>query len=91
MRRHLYLFYKEALHNAVRHGEPGTVSITLSYDSDHFVLRVSDDGIGFDPETVKRGRGLHTMKKRAAAVEGEFAIDTAQGRGTTIRLEVEIT
>jgi len=91
MRRHLYLFYKEALHNVVRHGEPETVSITLSYKSDCLILRVSDDGIGFDLETVGRGRGLNTMQKRAAAIGGTFDIDTVEGRGTTVRLKVEIT
>jgi ligand-binding sensor domain-containing protein len=91
LRRHLYLFFKEALHNAVQHGKPETVTITLSYDSDHLTLRVSDDGIGFDRENAARGRGLHTMQKRAAAIGGEFDIETAPGQGTTVRLTVEIT
>jgi signal transduction histidine kinase len=57
-------------------------------------LIVGDDGCGFDsaqpavPATAARGLGIHTMRERAAVLNGTFAIDTAPGRGT--RLEVEI-
>jgi len=90
-RRHMYLFFKEALHNAVRHGQPQTLSIYVEYDAGRLALRIYDDGVGFNPEDVEQGRGLTTMSKRADAIGGTFSLDTAPGRGTLVRLDVEIT
>jgi ligand-binding sensor domain-containing protein/signal transduction histidine kinase len=90
-RRHIYLFFKEALHNAVRHGQPNTLSIHVGYAANLLSLRIYDDGIGFNPEGVERGRGLMTMRKRADVIGGAFSLDTAPGRGTFVRLDVEIT
>ena len=54
-------------------------------------LEVADDGIGFDPaDSELRGRrlGLTSMEERAARIGGRVGIDSVQGRGTTVRLEV---
>jgi signal transduction histidine kinase len=83
----LYRVAQEALANAVRHAEPGTVRIRLGVADETARLEVTDDGKGFDVAEAKArrpGMGLFTMQERVALVDGTLAIDSAPGRGTTI-------
>jgi signal transduction histidine kinase len=82
---------QEALHNALRHSGADTVQITLTGTDPGAVLRIADDGSGFDVESVRgRGRrlGLVSMRERAAAVGGTLRVESSPGRGTVIELEV---
>ncbi len=82
---------QEALHNALRHAEPGHVEVVLSQRGPHTVLRVADDGSGFDPSAVRtagRHLGLVSMRDRAAAVSGNLTVESAPGKGTVIEMEV---
>ncbi|MEM9996071.1 MAG: ATP-binding protein, partial [Bacteroidota bacterium] len=87
-RRHLYLLFREALHNAVRHGDPKYVEVVVRYVSGRFHLSIVDDGGGFELATAQRGRGLTTMQTRAEALRGTLDIDSTVGGGTTISLQL---
>ncbi|MQS08228.1 GAF domain-containing sensor histidine kinase [Streptomyces alkaliphilus] len=82
---------REALHNALRHAAPSRVDVSLDRRGAHTVLRVVDDGTGFDPGAVRRaGRrlGLVSMRDRAQAVGGSLTITSEPGRGTVVEMEV---
>ncbi|WP_245797405.1 GAF domain-containing sensor histidine kinase [Mangrovactinospora gilvigrisea] len=87
---------QEALHNALRHSGAARVRVTFTCRGGETcesgaVLRIIDDGCGFDVEEVRgKGRrlGLVSMRERAAAVGGTVQVDSAPGRGTVIELEV---
>ncbi|MFI6158061.1 GAF domain-containing sensor histidine kinase [Kitasatospora sp. NPDC051170] len=83
---------QEALHNALRHSDARRVTVTLAGTPGRgAVLRVRDDGRGFDPESVRRaGRhlGLASMRDRASAVGGTLTLESAPGRGTLVEMEV---
>ncbi|MEK2494283.1 GAF domain-containing sensor histidine kinase [Kitasatospora purpeofusca] len=83
---------QEALHNALRHSGAGRVTVTLAGTPERgAVLRISDNGRGFDPGAVRRaGRhlGLASMRDRAAAVGGRLTLDSAPGTGTIVEMEV---
>ncbi|WP_432100885.1 GAF domain-containing sensor histidine kinase [Streptomyces sp. WAC 04229] len=82
---------QEALHNALRHSEAARVDVTLQRKGTGAVLRVTDDGSGFDPRTVRRaGRhlGLVSMRDRANGTGGRLTVQSAPGKGTTIEMEV---
>ncbi|RKN03928.1 GAF domain-containing sensor histidine kinase [Streptomyces radicis] len=82
---------QEALHNALRHGDPHTVRVSLLHRGVGTVLRIADDGTGFDPEAVRtagRHLGLVSMRDRAASVGGRLTVVSAPGEGTTIEMEV---
>ena len=82
---------QEALHNALRHSEAARVDVTLHRKGTGAVLRVTDDGRGFDPRTVRRaGRhlGLVSMRDRANGTGGRLTVQSAPGKGTTIEMEV---
>ncbi|MFD3841772.1 GAF domain-containing sensor histidine kinase [Streptomyces sp. NPDC058642] len=82
---------QEALHNALRHSGAERVDVTLARRDGGVVLRVTDDGSGFDPQQTRRaGRhlGLVSMRDRAGGVGGALTVESAPGKGTTIEMEV---
>jgi signal transduction histidine kinase len=82
---------QEALHNALRHSGGEHVDVTLDRRGSGAVLRVTDDGSGFDPQAIRRaGRhlGLVSMRDRASGVAGSLSVESAPGKGTTIEMEV---
>ncbi|MEV5318973.1 GAF domain-containing sensor histidine kinase [Streptomyces sp. NPDC052687] len=82
---------QEALHNALRHSGADRVDVSLTRHGSGAVLRVTDDGSGFDPRGVRRaGRhlGLVSMRDRASGVGGRLTVESAPGKGTTIEMEV---
>ncbi|QKW05750.1 GAF domain-containing sensor histidine kinase [Streptomyces sp. NA04227] len=82
---------QEALHNALRHSGAERVTVTLRRHGNGALLRVEDDGKGFDTRAVRRaGRhlGLVSMRDRARGVGGRLKVDSAPGEGTTIDMEV---
>ncbi|MEU3529515.1 GAF domain-containing sensor histidine kinase [Streptomyces sp. NPDC038707] len=82
---------QEALHNALRHSGAAHVDVSVGRRGCGAVLRVTDDGSGFDPTAVRRaGRhlGLVSMRDRASGVGGSLTVESAPGKGTTIEMEV---
>jgi signal transduction histidine kinase len=82
---------QEALHNALRHSGADRVGVVLGRRGAGAVLRVKDDGKGFEPSAVRRaGRhlGLVSMRDRASGVGGRLTVTSAPGTGTTITMEV---
>ncbi|MBH5334194.1 GAF domain-containing sensor histidine kinase [Streptomyces pactum] len=82
---------QEALHNALRHSGARRVDVTLARRGTGVLLRVRDDGRGFDPSAVRRaGRhlGLVSMRDRAQGVGGRLTVTSEPGKGTVIEMEV---
>ncbi|GAB7107440.1 hypothetical protein JCM4814A_57540 [Streptomyces phaeofaciens JCM 4814] len=81
---------QEALHNALRHADAQHVDVTLHKRGTDTVLRITDDGCGFEPAAVRRaGRhlGLVSMRDRAGGIGGTLTVESAPGKGTTIEME----
>jgi len=88
-RRELYLFCKEVLHNAVRHGRPSRVRFALHpTHTGGLRVEIEDNGKGFDPNDVPEGHGLGNLRERAATMRADMKIDSHLGRGTTITLSI---
>ncbi|MGA5565338.1 GAF domain-containing sensor histidine kinase [Streptomyces platensis] len=82
---------QEALHNALRHSGAKTVEVSLTRDGQGALLRIADDGCGFDPRAVRRaGRhlGLVSMHDRAGGVGGKLTVKSEPGKGTAVEMEV---
>lgn len=84
-RRNVFLIYKEALHNIVKHAKARNVSVGVGVDT-HLRLTITDDGQGFDPETgeAKTGNGLRNMEVRAKRLNGTMHIRSSPGGGTVL-------
>jgi signal transduction histidine kinase len=82
---------QEAVTNALHHAAARTVRVWIGAGGGTLMLRVSDDGRGFDPSArALRARrlGLTSMHERAASLGGTLAITSAPGEGTTVELRV---
>ena len=79
---------REATTNAVRHGAATLILLHLSQSDGHLHLTITDDGTGFDPETVKRGFGLRSMRERVEGLGGEIQVRSEEGAGTVVDLAV---
>ncbi len=82
---HLYRIAQEAVTNAAQHGNAGQVHIRLSWDGDRGMLRIEDNGVGFDPVLHhSKGLGLRIMHYRAQMMAGSVRIESTRGRGTVV-------
>jgi signal transduction histidine kinase len=90
VRRQVYLIFKEAIHNIARHSGASQVQVELDRLEDSLVLRLSDNGKGFDPAAENGGHGLVNMRKRAAALGANVELQSAPGKGATLRMAVRL-
>jgi NarL family two-component system sensor histidine kinase LiaS len=80
----LFRLMQEALSNVARHSKAKHVEVRLSSDSQETVLRVIDDGHGFERAQVVPGVGLHSMEERLQACGGTVEIRSVPDQGTTV-------
>ncbi len=82
----LYRITQEALANIAQHASAGRVEVFLQQSECRTLLTITDDGCGFDPDTVKKGVGLANMAARARQNGGEFCMEAKPGQGTSIKV-----
>jgi signal transduction histidine kinase len=91
----IFRIVQEALQNVHKHGgNDASVDITISMDDGELVVRVSDDGVGFDPALVSpklsSGAGLLGMRDRANVSRARLNIESRLGSGTVITLSLPV-
>jgi signal transduction histidine kinase len=88
----VYRVAQEALRNVARHAGATEVSVTLAVAESELVLRIQDQGAGFDMQSPRSqpGIGLASMAERVRLVDGEFSVTSAPARGTTIEVSVPL-
>jgi signal transduction histidine kinase len=90
MRRDLYLIFKEAINNAVKYSGCHSINAAINCKDHQLEMHISDDGNGFDINTIKKGNGLSNMQKRTAAHGGTFTITSSAGEGTEITVTFNV-
>jgi PAS domain S-box-containing protein len=89
MKTILYQVFRELLNNVVKHSQAQNAHVMIDVEDGHFRLRVTDDGAGFDPQTVgapsfEGGYGLYSIRERLLAVGGSLRIESTPGTGTVV-------
>ncbi len=87
----LLMVAREAVFNALLHGSPTRVDVTLAYGPNQLTLRVVDDGCGFDADAKElKGHhfGLRGMRERIERSGGRFRLETAPGEGASIEAQL---
>lgn len=90
----IYRLAQEGLNNIVKHAEARIAEVRLVYSYPKIILRVDDDGQGFDVENLvenasKEGcMGLWSMRERVALLSGEMTIESRPAMGTSIVIEI---
>lgn len=88
--RDLFLFFREALHNIMRHAKAVKVMIRAEKNEGQFLLVIADDGVGIDPERLQRPATLRALRQRTQALCGELKVDSHPGGGTRLELTVPL-
>ncbi|MFB3886064.1 MAG: PAS domain S-box protein [Thermodesulfobacteriota bacterium] len=85
LRTPIFRICQEAMNNIAKYSKARLVNFSLQERDGRIELTIQDNGKGFNPDTVKRGMGLSTMKERAQLSGGTFELESAEGKGTVIR------
>jgi PAS domain S-box-containing protein len=86
----LYRISQESLNNVVKYARATQVQIRLELSSCKARLEIADNGIGFDPTTLKPGSlGMRIMRERAEAVSAIFRLTSSPGKGTVVVVDWE--
>jgi signal transduction histidine kinase len=85
---HIVAIVQESLSNTLRHGNGRRVSLDLCREANRLMLKLQDDGHGFDERTITPGYGLRAMRDRARLLGGTLLVQSPHGKGTTITLQI---
>ncbi|MGB8260179.1 MAG: two-component regulator propeller domain-containing protein [Terracidiphilus sp.] len=88
----LLMVAREAVFNALHHGNPAHVEVTLTYEGNRLILDIVDDGSGFDADSTEAGGshhfGLRGMKERIERSGGSFLLRAAPGEGVEVQVSL---
>ncbi|MEW6194463.1 MAG: two-component regulator propeller domain-containing protein [Bacteroidota bacterium] len=90
IRRNIFLLFKEAITNVIRHADANKCTIELLSDQKYFILRIKDNGKGFDIDNASENFGLINMKRRAGKIHADLLIKSEVNIGTTIELRIQL-
>ncbi|PWJ44399.1 AAA family ATPase [Sediminitomix flava] len=86
----VFRIIQEALQNIQKYAGCTEVCIQLIARDDALSIFISDDGCGFDTNTTAKGIGLLNIESRIISLDGTWTLDSTQGRGTEINIEIPL-
>ncbi len=100
-RKNLYSIYKEAINNVIKYSEATTVSVDIRLHANTIVMKIKDDGKGFDISKTSEGfkssdvygggNGLRNIQNRVREMKGTLKMDSQPGKGTFIEINFPVT
>jgi len=90
-RKNILLIIKEGLNNMAKYSQATVASVSIKTAGSDMLASISDNGIGFDPLTVKRGNGLQNMEDRCAMLKGICTVQSQPGQGCSILCRLPLT
>ncbi len=85
----IYRTIQESINNSIKYADATEITVDVKTDGSRIEISISDNGTGFDPETVMLGNGIQNMKKRLNDIGGEFILESFPGKGTKIIISIE--
>lgn len=89
VRRDLLLIFKEAVNNAAKHSDCTRVQIYFGFENSRLVLKIKDNGKGFDTAEIYEGQGLRSMSRRADSLGGNLRIEAENGTNVEFSMPLE--
>jgi ligand-binding sensor domain-containing protein len=86
LRQNIYLIFKEALHNAIKHSGCDTIEISIKTNPKHFLLMIRDNGRGFYMDKSGNGNGIANMQRRADLINAAIEINSDEGTSICLSL-----
>ena len=86
----IFYAFEESLSNAEKHAKASKIDILAEWGQDYFRLTISDNGIGFDPQSVDTDGhfGMEILNERMAKVNGRITLTTSENSGTVVNIHV---
>ena len=93
VRHQLFMVVKESLNNVVKHSRAANVGLSIRMLGRTLHIRISDDGVSFDPSTESRTTrsGFINMRERMEEIGGQWFVEAQPGHGTTVRLTLPLS
>lgn len=86
----IYRVVQEALTNCVRHSSAGRIDLTVSERAGRLEVSITDNGVGMDSARLSHGLGLRGIEERVRELHGVVHIESAAGRGTSLRVSLPV-
>lgn len=77
---------QECLNNSIKHASPRKIDVKIYQNGKGKIIRIIDDGRGFNQSVQSKGSGMTNLKKRMETIGGEFQLTSVVGKGTEIKL-----
>lgn len=90
-RKNLFLIFKESVNNAAKYSKAGLVEISLEQKGQQLIMRVEDNGLGFDEMVVHQGNGLRNLRERTKELKGDIRLKSTLNEGTLVEVEMPLT
>lgn len=85
----IYRIIQELYYNTIKHAQATEVLLQINRDGDELIIQFEDDGIGYDPENLKRkGMGLENIRSRIQYLKGDMEVDAMPDEGTSVLLNL---
>ena len=89
-RRHLYLIYKEAINNILKHAKASKVALNIWKENNKIHIKIEDNGLGFNKEAVFEGNGLKNFQNRGLNNGIKVIVNSVLKEGTTVEIMVMV-
>lgn len=86
----LYRILQEQVNNIIKYSKANLIQVSVTVSDKSVVMKISDNGQGFNTRLTREGIGLSNMKKRAEIFSGNFTLNSAIGRGCEILVEIPL-
>lgn len=83
---HVFRIIQEAINNALKYSNCSEITCEIELDNNKQIIRISDNGCGFDLAQIKKGLGLKNMEQRAKIAKATYSISSEINVGTCIQL-----
>ena len=84
----IYRVVQEAVHNSIKYSDATEITVDFSLENDSLIIKIFDNGKGFDINTVNLGNGIYNMKKRIKDIQGTLNIESTLKKGTHITISL---
>lgn len=84
------LIVRELITNALKHARPTRIEVQITRVDAILSIVVSDDGVGFNPETPTSGTGIRALSESVSRLNGSLNYDSGKGSGTTVFVDLPL-
>ena len=85
----IFRVIQEFISNSLKHAQAKYIEVHVNSSKEKTRVHILDDGIGFDKNMIKAGRGIHNIETRLKALQVEYEFSSSPGNGTDLKLIID--